>query len=431
MKKGKKRLTHATIASARPKAGAYSISDGSGLSVLIGPGGTKSFVWYSADRITKKRTKVTIGRWPEVSLEAARDKLEELKEAHRDGRLGEAAASQATTVADLAPVFMATITRRRKRPEVVEDVLDKDVLPMLGSRLVASVTAPQVAKVVESVVGRGSPTQAGRVLQILRQFFQFAQSRGYTSTNPAATLIRDDLGVVSRVRDRVFAPDEIQRYWKALDSKDTQTSPTIRDALRLLLLLPVRTGELRLATWEEFDLDGDEPLWVIPVEHAKMSRKQEEKNAKPHRVPLPPQAVTILRRLKTRSESLGSLYVLASEDGKGKPLNKEATPAAVRRLTESGIMKWNATDDRGAKQSPGRPHDCRRTIATGLAEMGVAPHVVEHALGHSMPRVLSTYNRHDYLSEQRVALNAWAERLDDIIAGKVAKVVSMRKAVTS
>ena len=425
----KKRLTHAAIASAKPRAGAYSISDGSGLAVLVGPGGTKSFVWYCLDRITKKRTKVTIGRWPEVSLEAAGTKLEELKEAHRAGRLGEAAAATGITVDDLAPTFMQTIDRRRKRPEVVQDVLDKDVLPMLGGRLVASVTAPQVAKVVESVVGRGSPAQAGRVLQVLRQFFQFAQSRGYIASNPAATLNRDDLGVVSLVRDRVFAPDEIRRYWQALDSKETQTSPTIRDALRLLLLVPVRTGELRLATWEEFDLDGKEPLWIIPVEHSKMSRKQSERNAKPHRVPLAPQVVTILRRLKARAESLGSANVLASEDGKGNPLNKEATPATVRRLAP--LIKWNETDDRGAKQSPGRPHDCRRTIATGLAEMGVAPHVVEHALGHTMPRVLATYNKHDYLDEQRIALNAWAEHLDGILAGKAAKVVSIRKAAQS
>lgn len=63
--------------------------------------------------------------------------------------------------------------------------------------------------------------------------------------------------------------------------------------------------------------------------------------------------------------------------------------------------------------------------------MGVAPHVVEHALGHTMPRVLATYNTHDYLAEQRIALAAWAEHLDDIIAGRTAKVVSIRKAAQS
>ena len=102
----------------------------------------------------------------------------------------------------------------------------------------------------------------------------------------------------------------------------------------------------------------------------------------------------------------------------------------VRALIDAGA-DVNATDDRGAKQGPGRPHDCRRTIATGLSEMGVAPHVVEHALGHAMPRVLATYNKHDYLAEQRVALHAWAEHLDDVIAGKTAKVVSIRAVVRS
>jgi integrase len=94
-------------------------------------------------------------------------------------------------------------------------------------------------------------------------------------------------------------------------------------------------------------------------------------------------------------------------------------------------MKWDTVDAHGAKLEPGRPHDCRRTIATGLAEMGVATHVGEHALGHAMPRILAIYNRHDYLSEQRIALNAWAEHIDDVIAGRTAKVVAIRAVVGS
>ncbi|HEX8909182.1 MAG TPA: tyrosine-type recombinase/integrase [Anaeromyxobacteraceae bacterium] len=400
-------------------------------------GGSKVFRWY----VTSLGRVITIGRWSKtsrpgyVTLAEARTWLERLKEAHKAGTLEEVlaeleatrpargrAAREATAAAEVAPLtvkllaadFMKHIERRRKRPEPVRSVLDADLLPALGDRPVASITPLDVRHVVDAVVARGAATHAGKVLAIARQLFRFAQGRSDVASNPAEPLDADALGVVNNICDRYLLPDEIGAFWQALDKVKGMT-PTVRIALRLLLLLGVRSGELLQAEWSEVDFDA--ATWTVPVEHQKLTRKQ-EREARPFVVPLAPAALELFRQLEAAAKSIGgSRYVLASFHGAGAPLTEKSLNHAMRRLFtgETPALKFE-----GERPTP---HDLRRTMRTYLGDkLGVPPHVAERCLNHSLGRIAKTYDQGDYLAERRAALEKWSAYVERLVAPAEASV---------
>ncbi len=461
-------LQPAEVEKLRPGPDDYEVADGAapGLRLRVTrlgkdgrSGGAKVFRWY----VTSLGRVVTLGRFSAkprpgfLTLAQARATLERLKQAHAAGKLDEAVAElkprpvkapAATeggpTVRDFAAAFMESIRRRRERPGPVQDIVDDIIVAAIGDRPVASITPDDVERLIVGVVeGRhakarngkdgkptGAPTHAGKVLQVAKQMFRYAESKGKVTRNPAGSLDPDDLGIVNRTCDRYLSRDEIGPFWRALDHG---MSTTVRDALRLLLLLGVRSGELLQATWDEIDLDEGkpepdrEPTWTIPVAHQKLSRKQKHRGAKPFRVPLGPTAVAILRELRAFADSIGSRYVVASFAGDGAPLTDKALNHAMRRLFTGQAPALRFDGERPT------PHDLRRTVRTHLAEtLGVAPHLAEKTLNHSLGRVFANYDRHDYLAERRDPINRWDAYLSRLVSGQGAEIVAIpAKAVRS
>ena len=126
-----------------------------------------------------------------------------------------------------------------------------------------------------------------------------------------------------------------------------------------------RVGETLLARWEHLDLDSG--LWRIPAENSK--------NGKAHLVHLPPQAIALLQSLQPLSDGQG--YVLPSDRDQGKPVTVRAVSEALLRVFERGLLSME----------PFTPHDLRRTVVTHMAGLGIAPHVVEKIVNHSMSGV--------------------------------------------
>lgn len=439
-------LTPKSIEKLRPQAKDYEVADSpevaKGLRLRVSPQGARIFRWYVTG--AKPRTVVTIGRWSmvekpgHVTLAEARLWLGKLKAAHKDGRLAEAVAElqaahppRARTHAAPAPATGATLTvealakdfrtfiaRRRRRPEEVDDVLDRDVLPVLGKRPVVAVTTPEVRSLVEAVVQRGAASYAGKVLQITAQLFRFAQGRGDVTANPADPLDAAALGIENNSSDRFLNAEEIPQFWHALDR--CGCTPTVRDALRLLLLTGVRSGELRLATWEEVDFD--KAAWVIPVDHQKLS-KRAEKGARPFVVPLPPTALALFKQLRALADSIGSQNVLASwhPDAKGEPITDKALNHVMRRLFVGRKPLLSFVGERPT------PHDLRRTLRTHLGEtLGIAPHIAERCLNHSLGRIAKIYDRGDYLTERRAALEKWDAYVERLVAPTQASVAFLK-----
>ena len=399
-----------------------------GLCIRVTPTGGKVFRWY----VRSIGRAITIGRWSKVekpghvTLGEARRWLERLKEAHTVGRLDEvvrelealrprpgkapAVPAGVLTVREVAKDFLAYLERERRRPEQARRTFDADILPAIGDRPVGAVAPLECRRIVEAVVARGAPVQAGHVLALLKQFFTFAVDRDDAPSNPAERFRNARaLGVEKNVSQRYLSPDEIAAFWRALDSYKGMT-PTVRGALKLLLLLGVRSGELLQATWEEVDLEA--ATWTVPVAHQKLTR-QREKTARPWTVPLSPSSVAIFRDLEALANGLRSNYVLASfhATAEGGALTEKSLNHAMRRLFTGPKPTLKFEGERPT------PHDLRRTMRTHLGDkLGVPWHIAERCLNHSLGGMTAVYDVADYLEERRAALEKWATYVERLLS---------------
>ena len=379
-----------------------------GLRLRVSPGGSKTFIWYYRDGTKIRR--LTLGQYGErdgkLTLLKARQKLITTKARLNDGIKPHAESANAPkTVADLCEFFYRRrIENIRKRPDVVRQVLDHDIIPVIGTQRISSITTPTLARVIDKVVDRGATVHANKVLGTLKQMFNFAQARGFVDLSPAHPLKAQDLGVVSNIRERALDTDdegeaqadlvEIRALWRVL-GKAPRLSPQNRLGIKILLLTGVRSGELRLARWDHLDFES--ATWKIPASNTK--------NAKAWTLPLSPQVLDLFEKLQKAAE--GSPWVLPSFTGEG-PITDKALARGVKRL----FRLKDAEGNNLLLIDYFTPHDLRRTLRTHLSRLGVAPHIAEKCLNHSLNKLDKTYDKHTYLNERREALEKWATVVD-------------------
>ena len=236
------------------------------------------------------------------------------------------------------------------------------------------------------------PTEArARVmLSCLSKMFGWLVQHRRVSQNPCKDVHRPE---ASRARDRVLTDAEIVKFWRATDAERKEFSAL----LKLLLLTGCRLNEVAGMTRAELSDDG--ATWNIPGARTK--------NKRPHVVPLAP-----LARKMVGSGSEGFVFTTTG------------------RSPVSGWSKIKRRLDEAMKIPPWRLHDLRRTAATGMAEIGIAPHIVEAALNHisgAKAGVAGTYNRAAYAAEKRAALERWASHVQGLVSERPANVVKMRK----
>ena len=237
------------------------------------------------------------------------------------------------------------------------------------------------------------PTEArARVmLSCLSKMFSWLVQHRRVSQNPCKDVHRPE---ASTARDRVLTDAEIVKFWRATDAERKELSAL----LKLLLLTGCRLNEVAGMTRAELSDDG--ATWNIPGARTK--------NKRPHVVPLAP-----LARKMVGTGSEGFVFTTTG------------------RSPVSGWSKIKRRLDEAMKIPPWRLHDLRRTAATGMAEIGIAPHIVEAALNHisgAKAGVAGTYNRAAYAEEKRAALERWASHVQGLVSERPANVVKMRKA---
>lgn len=429
-------LTVKAIEAAKPAAAAYELGDSAakGLRLRVAPTGARVFRWYVAGRV------VTIGRWSKapqpghVTLGEARTWLERLKAAHAADQL---AAVEADLVAQVRPArrdrgedpedgagallrdvaadFLKLMERKRKNPEEVRRTIEKEIVPALGDRPIASVTSRDVRRVVEAVVARGALTQAGKVLDHAKALFRFAAGRDQIqpAANPAFPLDADALGIVKNVSQRYLSSEEIPLFLAAIGL--SRLTLTVRSGLKVLLQTGVRSCELLRARWENVDLDA--ATWTVPVSDQKLTKKQEQ-TARPWVVPLSPAVVDLFKQLKVLAQA--SPWVMASPVDEREPLSEKALVAGMRSLFEAPEGKEALLRFAGERPTP---HDLRRSVRTHLGEtLGVRWDVAERCLNHSVGTITKTYDVGDYLAERRAALEKWSAYLDRLLSPAAAPV---------
>jgi integrase len=371
-----------------------SLSGSFGLRVTAN--GAKS--WVVMYRLDGKLKRETIGGYPAYSLLQARERARtSLELAGRGINPVEAREAEKQKVAAIKSVSEAVeifIKRHAKTKNrswgEVERVFKVYIIPKMGNRPVSSITPADIHDVLDALMDAGHPYMANRVFAHSRKFFNWCVERSWINEPPTKHISRP---AEEHARDRVLSNDEIKEVWNACDNLGWPFGPFIK----LLLLTGQRRNEIARMKWNHIDFNSK--LWTIPKEETKAKRQ--------HAVPLSEMVAQIIEDIPKNGD-----YIF-STNGK--------TPI-------SGFSKAKKRCDDIVEIPVWRLHDLRRTAASGMAEIGIAPHVIEKVLNHSTGQisgVAAVYNRHEYLREKTDALNAWASALGAIVGVTNNNVVSI------
>lgn len=394
-------LTDLAVKAEQPSDRRREIPDGkiSGLYLIIQPTGQKS--WAVRYRAAGKPRKFTLGDYPTLGLAAARKRAQEALgdmakgvdpgEAKQASRAAAKAAKHVTR--DLVEKVVDDFIERYARPntrdwEETARLLKKDVAPAWRGRRLSEITRADVHALLDAIVDRGAPIGANRTLAQLRKMTKWALSRGIIDRNPCDGVEKPS---AEKERDRVLSDDELAAIWRAGKSLGFPYGPLVQ----LLVLTGQRLGEVAGMRWSEIDFSGR--VWSLPAERVK--------NGRAHALPLSPQAIVVISDLPRFENSDFTL-------GDGAPPNSFSH--AKRRL--DGML---AVHDLTAWTF----HDLRRSVASGMARIGVELHVIERCLNHvsgSFGGIVAVYQKHKYETETRAALEAWGRHIDAILSGKPA-----------
>lgn len=348
------------------------------------------------------REKVTLGPYPALSLREASKLHLQLRSQVALGRSPRAERKslqeknlRSNSFAALAEDWVQKVLRpANKNARQDQTYLTRDVLPRLGNMPVSSVSRADLWACIEMVQERGHSQAARRVQSVLKRVFDYAVTRGLAQSNPAAGIRPSHIAPAGR-RDRVLVSTELPVWVHAIETSGL--SKPLKLALRLLLLVPVRKGELLRARWEHLDLQSG--TWYLPKENAK------NRAAITHK--LTPQAQGIFEELKVLAS--GSVWVLPSSRNYGRqPIASSTLNSALRGL--NGLPPGVVV------------HDLRRTVRTYLTELGVATNVAELCLNHRPKGVVAVYDHAELLDARYRALTRWEKHLSDILSGRHEKI---------
>lgn len=285
------------------------------------------------------------------------------------------------------------IEKESKQPKQIKQLIDADIIPLLGDIELAKLSPAIVTTALDKIVKRGARVHANKVLSALKQAFNYGVRRGSLKENPAILLQGRDIGGIEKPRDRYLTTDEIKTLLLFLESDNSRMSLQTKLAIKIILHTGIRSGELRLATWSEIDYQNS--LWTIPKEHTKQDEIM--------RIHLTEPVKTMFKKLQYGSKS--NFVLSAKED---VPLSPKALSRAINRIQERvGIPHWTA-------------HDLRRSFCTQLGEtLHIDPVVIEKCLGHKMPKIMATYNRNEMLHQRKEALTGWSNYLENLLQDNV------------
>jgi len=370
--------------------------EATGLGVRVTPSGNKS--WFYRFTLNGKRSKMSLGGYPAISLKEARELLFQAQKLKENGinpiehNKHEKLKQQNTIELIIRTWYEGYIEKNRKQPLQIKQQINADIIPLLGDKNPEQLHPRDITKALDTIVNRGSRVHANKVLSTLKQAFNYAVSRGDMSSNPAAGIRARDIGGLEKPRERYLTPDEIKSLWHFLDGSNSKISQSICTALKIILLTGVRSGEILLATWDEIDFEH--ALWTIPANH--------NKNGLVMKIPLNTFTKNLFIDLRNQSAS----NFIISNFKTGEALSDKAIAKAVKRIQERvAIPQWTT-------------HDLRRTFATLMGEiLCIDPVVIEKCLGHKMPKIMATYNKNEMLPQRKDALDQWARYIENLLEG--------------
>ena len=354
-----------------------------GFGVKITPKGRKVFiVLYRTGGAGSRLRKYTIGPYGRVTLHQARAVALRIFAARTEGRDPAAEKQQARRrlvadrVEDLVELFITEHVSKTRSAREISRLLHREVTPSWGMRSVHEIGKRQVVELVTEVAARGTPSAANKLLKVVKTFFGWCVGRAILDLSPANGLTAP---AREKARDRLLDDDELARVVRAARQIDGPYGGIVE----LLALTGQRREEVAQLAWNEIDLASR--AWTLPASRTK--------NGRPHIVHLSQEAFAVLKRTPAMGEFVFSLSGT-------KPF--QSFSAAKRELDKlSGVSDW-------------RLHDLRRTCVSGMARLGVPPHVADKVLNHqsgTISGVAAVYQRHEFLAERKDALERWSAHL--------------------
>ena len=396
-------LTDTKLKNLKPQDKLYKVSDRDGLYVAVLTSGTVSFRYDY--RINGRRETLVIGQYGRdgISLAEAREELIAAKKllkagqspaaAKRDGikKIRGAETFAVHTDSYMKHVILADSTRAMKQA-----VIDRDIFPVLGNKMMAEITTLMVRDLCDRIVERGGRATAVQAREIISSVYRYANDRGHGLFNPAADIKPSSIAIF-KPRERTLTPDEIGLFFRTLDAIGAMG--TMKMALKLVLITMVRKGEFTNATWDEIDFK--KWTWTIPSDRMKGSRA--------HVIYLPKQAQDILVGLQMCAG--GSEYLVPGRYNFRKPLSNAALNSLIDRTVK--IINEDGEHIQGFTV-----HDMRRTASTLLHEAGYPSDWIEKALAHEQKGVRAVYNKAEYARQRAYMLQQWADMIDSWIDGE-------------
>jgi len=396
-----KPLTNTEVKQAKSKEKVYTLSDGGGLQLRVKPNGSKLWLFDYLRPYTKKRTSLSFGSYPTISLAEARSKRNDAKELlakeidpkeHRDetSRLNDIAHNN--TLEHIAKKWLEV-----KKATVSENhatdtwrSLELHIFPSLGKVPIHNVTAIKTIEVIEPIAAKGSLETVKRLCQRLNEIMIYATNTGIIPSNPL-TGISKAFQLPTKQHLPTLTPEELPLLMTALSRANIKL--TTRCLIEWQLHTMVRPSEAAGTRWDEIDLEKG--LWDIPIERMKQK--------KPHIVPLTAQCIELLevmRPISSRNE-----FVFPSDRNPKSPINSQTANMALKRM---GFDKQLVA------------HGLRSLASTALNEQGFDADVIEAALAHTgKNEVRNAYNRTNYLERRKPIMQWWSDYIEKAATGNM------------
>ncbi|BAF73348.1 tyrosine-type recombinase/integrase [Sulfurovum sp. NBC37-1] len=394
-------LTDKEIKAAKPKEKEYKLFDGGGLYLSITPKGQKW--WRLKYRFDGKEKRISLGVYPNTSLQDARQQREDFKTQIAKG-IDPSRERKEKKEAVKAEVFKSRNTFKSiclewielQRPQMAEATLskyertlEKDFYAPLGDKSMNDITRHDLITIAQVIQDRGAVETAHRSLGLCNRIWRYALQFDKVGHNIVSDISKKD--VLRSYKNKSFKTitDEV-RIGELMNAIDNYTGEfTTKSALRLLPLTFVRPHNIRYAEWSEFDLENG--IWTIPAEKMKMKKE--------HKLPLAPQAVKILKEIYPYTND--AKYVFHSPISRLKAISENTLNMALKRLDFGGEIV---------------SHGFRAMFSTLAYESGkFRSEVIEDLLAHQEAnQVKKAYNRAAYDAEKREIVEWYADYLENV-----------------
>ncbi|WP_105257911.1 integrase domain-containing protein [Pseudoalteromonas sp. T1lg88] len=383
-------LTNTQVKQARPRDKLYKLADGEGLQLRVMPNGSKQWLLDYYKPISKARSSLSLGSYPEVSLADARKRKIAARELLADGKDPKLEKEQQqradkleleTTLMSVAQTWFEV-----KKTRIAESTatslwrnFQNHVFPKLANHPISQINAPETIAVLKPLAAKGSLETTNKVIRHLNEVMVFAVNTGVIHHNPLAG-IKAAFETPKQKNLPALKPSELPELMNTLAYASIKI--TTRCLIEWQLHTITRASEAAGVKWEEIDFDNR--VWVIPAERMKMKRE--------HIVPLTLSAIKILERMKPISGHRE--YVFPSDRHPNEPSNPQTANAALKRMGFKNRLV---------------AHGMRSIASTAMNERGLDADLIEASLAHvDKNEVRRAYNRTDYIERRRPIMEWWS-----------------------